>query len=120
MSPTETQQSAQAKTVDDYTRQGWALHTEGKQDAAENSFRQAISMEPKSIEGYYGLGLVLKAEDRRQDALQAFQQVISLLEDGAVSDPSRHAMLRRLSKGHINQLKEGDWNLEKEIWKKRN
>ena len=77
-------------------------------------------MEPKSIEGYYGLGLVLKAEDRRQDAVQAFQQVISLLEDGAVDDPSRHAMLRRLSMGHINQLKDGDWNLEKEIWKKRN
>jgi tetratricopeptide (TPR) repeat protein len=120
MSPTETQQTTQLKTVDDFTRQGWVLHSEGKQDAAETSFRQAVSIDPKSIEAYYGLGLVLKAEDRRQDAVQAFQQVLSLLEDGVVADPSRHAMLRRLSMGHINQLKEGDWNLEKEIWKKRN
>jgi hypothetical protein len=28
-------------------------------------------------------------------------------------------VMHRLLLGHVNQLKTGDWNLEKEIWKAR-
>ena len=66
---------------------------------------------------HIGLGLVLKTQDRRQDAILAFQNVVDLLEANPIEDRSRSQMLRRLAIGHMNQLKTGDWDLEKEIWK---
>lgn len=109
--------AAQGKTYEDYYREAWVLHSSKKdEDAAEENFRQALTLNPRSVDAYYGLGLVLKAQDRRQDAIQAFQKVIELIDAQAVEDRSRAQMLRRLSIGHMNQMKTGDWDLEKEIW----
>jgi tetratricopeptide (TPR) repeat protein len=111
--------SIQGKTYEDYYREGWTLHGSKKdEDAAEENFRQAIALSPKSVDAYYGLGLVLKAQDRRQEAIQAFQKVLDLLSANTVEDRIRSQMLHRLSIGHINQMKTGDWDLEKEIWKR--
>lgn len=108
---------AAGKTYEDYYREAWAFHGSKKdEDAAEENFRQAIALNPSSVDAYYGLGLVLKAQDRRQDAIQAFQKVVELLDAQTVGDLSRAHMLRRLSIGHMNQMKTGDWGLEKEIW----
>lgn len=119
MAPEQTSNSMQAKTYEDYYREGWSLHGSKKdEDAAEENFRQAIALNPKAVDAYYGLGLVLKAQDRRQEAILAFQQVVDLLATDIVEDRIRSQMLRRLSIGHMNQMKTGDWDLEKEIWKR--
>jgi tetratricopeptide (TPR) repeat protein len=119
MAPEQTTDSIQAKTYEDYFREGWSLHSSKKdEDAAEEDFRKALALNPKSVDAYFGLGLVLKAQDRRQDAIQAFQEVVDLLNSGTVEDRSRMQMLRRLAIGHMNQLRTGDWDLEKEIWKR--
>jgi cytochrome c-type biogenesis protein CcmH/NrfG len=119
MAPEQTAHSLQGKTYEDYYREGWTLHGSKKDEvAAEEDFRQAIALDTNSVEAYYGLGLVLKAQDRRQEAIAAFQKVVDLLEASTTDDRSRSHMLRRLSIGHMNMLKTGDWNLEKEIWQR--
>jgi tetratricopeptide (TPR) repeat protein len=119
MPPDPTTNPTQSKTYEDYYREGWSLHGSKKdEDAAEENFRKAIALNPKSVDAYYGLGLVLKTQDRRQEAIAAFQQVVDLLDANTVEDRNRSQMLHRLSIGHINKLKTGDWDLEKEIWKR--
>ena len=119
MPPEQIANSMQGKTYEDYYRDGWTLHSSKKdENAAEENFRQAIALNPKSVDAYYGLGLVLKAQDRHPEAILAFQKVVDLLEANTVEDRSRTQMLRRLSIGHMNHMKTGDWDLEKEIWKR--
>ena len=118
MTPDESPISTQPRAESDYYEQGWLLHSSRKdEDAAEENFRKAIASNPKFIDAYFGLGLVLKSQDRRQESIQAFQKVMDLLESDPLEDRSRAEMLRRLTLAHINHLKSGDWNLEKEIWK---
>ena len=119
MPPEESAKPAQLETYEDYLREGWVLHASRKnEDVAEEYFRKAAVENPSSVDALYGLGLVLKAQDRRQEALQVFQKVVELLESNAVDDRVRAGMLRRLTLGHINQIRTGDWGLEKEIWKR--
>ena len=98
-------------------REGWVLKAAGKADDAEAKFRKAISVNPESVEAHYGLALALKLQGRRQESIKSFERVIELVE-GDFPDHVRGSMLRRLSLGHINQLSSGDWNLEKEIWRR--
>jgi len=114
--PTEViQVSPNPVTAADFILQGYMLKASGKFDDAEANFRKAISLEPASVEAYYALGLVLKAEDRRQDSIMCFEKVLGLI-DADPKDAGRAHMLQRLVKAHINQLRSGDWDLEKEIW----
>lgn len=107
------------KTAQDFLRLGWTQHAgEKKYASAEESFRRAISLHPNLVDAHYALGLALKALGRNAEAIHAFQKVTSLLDDGVLEDRVRAGMLRRLAIGHRNQLEKGDWDLEKEIWKK--
>jgi tetratricopeptide (TPR) repeat protein len=118
MPPDKTIKSSPPTTEMDYYQQGWLLHSSRKdEDAAEEKFRQALDSNPKHLDAYFGLGLVLKSQDRKQESIQAFQKVLELLESDPIDDKSRSEMLRRLTLAHINRMKSGDWNLEKEIWK---
>ncbi len=98
--------------------QGWIEHSSNSNENAEMSFRKAITLDPKSIEAFYGLALVLKAQKRKKEAIQVFEQALSFLEEKILNDPSRRSMLKRIISGHINFMKDGDWNLEKEIWQR--
>ncbi len=100
----------------EFIKKGWEFKASGKFDDAEASFRKAISVDPSSVEAYYGLSLTLKSQDRRQDSIAGFEKVLELIDLG-MEDRVRGEMLRRLALAHINQLRSGDWNLEKEIWK---
>lgn len=103
--------------VEDYIDQGWSYHAQEKNEtAAEESFRNAISLNPKSIDAYYGLGLVLKAQNRKQESIDNFKKVIELIEANPTDEQSQGEMMRRLSMAHINQIESGDWGLEGEIW----
>jgi tetratricopeptide (TPR) repeat protein len=104
------------KSAEDFMKNGWIEHTSDKEPfTAEQSFRQAITINPRLVDAHYGLGLALKAQGRKKDATQAFQTVIELTNQ-EIEDRGRAEMLRRLALGHINQLNIGDWSLEKEIW----
>lgn len=102
-------------TAAEFITVGYAKKTSGSLDDAAVSFEKAIALDPDSYEAYYGLGLVQKAQDRRQDSIQSFEKVLGLLSDESI-DVARSHMLQRLVKAHINQLRSGDWDLEKEIW----
>ncbi len=115
MSETDTQN---ATAIDDLIKNAWFAHAQGDQDGAERHFRMALSQAPESVDAHYGLGLTLKAQGRKEEAIQEFQEVLRLLEGGIFDDRARTEMLQRLAKGQINFLTDGDWNLEKEIWKR--
>lgn len=103
-----------------YMRRGWAFHSRGLNEQAEVDFRKAISLAPDSVDANYVLGLVLKAQGRKEEAILAFTRTIELLDGGALEDPTRGEMLRRLARAHVNDLTIGDWNLEETIWRHRN
>lgn len=117
--PDEDRASQEPHTFSDYYRQGWLQHTAGDQEAAEASIRKALALEPDSVDACYVLGLILKSQGRKREAVETFERVLELLMRGLVSDRTRSAMLQRLTKGHINQINTGDWNLEKEIWQRK-
>ena len=99
-------------------RRGWAYHSRGRQQAAEADFRRALELDSESVDANYVLGLILKAQDRHQEAVEYFQKTIELLEEGKLENKARTEMLRRLSLGHINELRKGDWDLESEVWRR--
>jgi tetratricopeptide (TPR) repeat protein len=108
------------KKPEDYFRQGWNQHsTDNDERAAEGSFRKSISLDKNNVDAYFSLGLVQKAQGKSQEALDSFQTVLEKIEDGQIEDHVRAEMLRRLTLGHINMLKTGDWGLEEEIWQHR-
>ena len=117
MSPEEPVDSIEVKTADDLFRQGWIQHSRDKEEqAAEESFRRAITLDHNKVDAYYGLGLVQKAQGKHREAVDTFQTVVEKIESGMIDDRVRSEMLRRLTLGHINMLKSGDWGLEEEIW----
>jgi hypothetical protein len=61
--------------------------------------------------------MVLKACDRKEEATAAFRKVLDLIAVNPESHTAKSDMLRRLALGHVNEMSQGDWNLEKEIWK---
>ncbi len=104
--------------AEDFIDQGWKYHAQEKNEtAAEESFKNAISLNPESIDAYYGLGLVLKAQSRKKESIDIFNKVIKLIEAYPTDEQSQGEMMRRLSMAHINQMESGDWGLEGEIWK---
>lgn len=114
---TATEQKVPSSVVELISK-AWEMKAGGKFDDAEANFRKAISLDPTSVEAHYGLSLTLKSQDRRQESIAGFEKVLELIEQG-VEDRVRGEMLRRLTLGHINQLRNGDWALEKEIWKRK-
>lgn len=105
-------------TAEEYFNRGTAYYARKKFDLAEKDLQTSIAMNGEMVDAYYVLGMVLKAAARGQEAVQAFETVLDLLGKGLVKNSNRVAMLRRLSKGHINEIQTGDWDLEKEIWQR--
>jgi len=104
-------------TSEDFCRRGTAYYARKEYERAVNDFKTAISLDRNMVDAYYGLGIVLKASDQREEAIKAFGVVVDLVAINNEKGKVTAAMLRRLALGHVNELKEGDWNLEEEIWK---
>lgn len=102
----------------DHQLRGYALYTTGDYDGARVDFESAVSLDPNDVEALYGLGLTRKMQGDLDGSADSFNQVLELLRAGAVKDTTRAKMLERLTKGHLNIMNVGDWNLEKEIWKR--
>jgi tetratricopeptide (TPR) repeat protein len=103
-------------SAQDYFQRGMAYYARKSFPEAEQDLRQAITLDPQGIEGHYRLGMVLKALDKKEAGIQEFKTVIDLLDAQSELSPTRYQIMRRLALGHMNELAEGDWNLEKEIW----
>jgi tetratricopeptide (TPR) repeat protein len=104
------------KDSEGYMRRGWAFHAKGMQSEAEADFRQALASNADSVDANYALGLTKKAQGQNEAALEYFRKAMNLIEAGKVQEGTQPEMLRRLTLAHINELSDGDWNLEEEIW----
>lgn len=106
----------QPTTVAEFNKRGMAYYARKDYPAAIQDLEAALAKEPQNIDTLYNLGMVYKAHKLTDKAVEVFTTAIGLLESGVIADKSRTEMLRRLALGHINEIKQGDWNLEKEIW----
>lgn len=104
-------------TAQDFVRRGMAYYARKSYPEAEKDLRQAIALDAKDIEGHYRLGMVYKAMKKGEDAVREFKAVIELLDSQADLSPAKYEMMRRLALGHMNEISQGDWNLENEIWR---
>ncbi len=105
-----------AQTPADFTKRGWAYFSKQQYDLAVADFQHVLDSEATEIDTWYALGLALKSSGATTKAVSAFEKVLELI--GQVTDAQRANVLGRLTRGQINQLKTGDWNLEKEVWKR--
>jgi len=106
----------QVETSDDYTKRGWMYFSKKQFDLATEDFRHVLASETNNIDTWYALGLSLKSSGAHSKAVEAFEKVLGLVDQ--LEDKQRANILTRLSHGQINQMKTGDWNLEKEVWKR--
>jgi tetratricopeptide (TPR) repeat protein len=97
---------------------GYAFYTKGDFESAQKDFEEALVIAPNDVEAIYGLGLSYRIQGNLEKSANAFRKVLDLLGAGSVEDPTRTKMLERLAKGHLNMITKGEWDLEKEIWKR--
>lgn len=102
--------------AEEFQRRGMAYYARKQYNAAEDDLKKAIQLDDSSIDAFYSLGMVSKAMNQKDEAVEAFNQVLNLIGAKADSNKTKNHMLRRLALGHINEITQGDWNLEKEIW----
>ena len=116
--PLEPASMQEPTTADEYQKRGMAYYARKKLSHAIADLQRAIALDGNNIDAFYCLGMVLKAMHCKDESMQAFNRVIILIKERSEVGEARYGMLRRLALGHINQLTQGDWNLEKEIWKR--
>jgi tetratricopeptide (TPR) repeat protein len=116
--PMDPTSMTEPTTADDYQKRGMAYYARKQFSEAEADLKKAVSIDGKNIDSYYSLGMVLKAMNRSEDAVNAFKQVVSLIAEKTDASSVKYDMLRKLALGHINEITNGDWNLEREIWKR--
>ncbi len=95
-------------------QRGWLFFGQKNYSKALNDFSAALNHEPDNPDLLFALGLTYKSMGAVQNAVETFEKVLLHLDQYADAVEAR--MLLRMVHGHINQLKNGDWNLEKEIW----
>ncbi|MFU8771898.1 MAG: tetratricopeptide repeat protein [Anaerolineales bacterium] len=106
----------EATSRDDYMLRGWYYYSRKMNTEAEADFQEVLALDPENVDANYSLGLVFKVQGMNEKAVEYFNRAIALIEEGFIKEKARAEMLRRLSSGHINELTEGDWKLEEEIW----
>jgi tetratricopeptide (TPR) repeat protein len=106
--------SLSPKDASDFSYRGWLYYSRQGFDLAEEDFRSALDISPDNIDYLFALALTLKAAGKFDQAVKTFEKMLGLLD--TLPDKIRAHMLHRLVMGHINQIKIGNWHLEKEIW----
>jgi len=115
--PVDPNSMGEPSAVEEFQKRGMAYYARKQFKEAEADLKKAVSMDGNSIDSFYSLGMVLKAMNRKEDAVAAFKQALTLISSVADENKTKYDMLRRLALGHVNEMTQGDWNLEKEIWK---
>jgi tetratricopeptide (TPR) repeat protein len=109
---------AEPNTAKEFLNRGMVFYARKQYSEAESDMLKAISLDRNYIDAHYSLGMIHKAQDKKEEATQAFQQTLKLLDQEKNEKNSTIDMLKRLAKGHINEITLGDWDLEKEVWKR--
>jgi tetratricopeptide (TPR) repeat protein len=109
---------SEPKTAEEFFNRGMAFYARKKYGEAEDDMLKALSLDRNYIDAHYSLGMVHKAQGKKEEAIEAFQKTLNLLGDPNNEQNSKYDMLKRLAKGHINEISIGDWDLEKEVWKR--
>lgn len=115
--PVDPEEFRKPKTAQEYFNRGMAYYARKEFNEGGDDMLKAISLDRNYVDAHYGLGMILKAQNKKEEAIQAFQQVVKLLNEKEENNPSVD-MLKRLAKGHINEISQGDWDLEAEVWKR--
>ena len=115
--PLDPTQITNPTTALEYHHRGTAYYARKQYEAAVDDFKNATSLDNNMVDAHYSLGMALKALDRKEEAAAAFKKVVDLITPEMGTGKVSVDMLRRLALGHMNELTQGDWNLEKEIWK---
>jgi tetratricopeptide (TPR) repeat protein len=102
------------QSASEFLARAWLYYSRGKFDLAVQDFTRATEAASDNPETWYGLGLAHKSSGATSKAVEAFQNALNLI--GGIQEHKRASIFSRLVKGQINQLKTGDWNLEKEVW----
>jgi tetratricopeptide (TPR) repeat protein len=92
---------------------GWGYYGQKQFEEAIKEFQEALKIDANAVDAHYGLGLALKGFGSKMEAVAAFEKAAALAPQ--MPDKVRGAMLMRLAHGQINQLKKGDWDLDKEL-----
>ena len=111
-------ESIHPSTTADYVSRAWLYYAKHDYEKSIDDFYKALDSDPENVDIVFGLGIALKAADKKDKAVETFEKVLILLN--GLEDQVRARMLKRLTIGHINQIKSGDWNLEKELWQTKN
>jgi tetratricopeptide (TPR) repeat protein len=106
--------SLSPKSASDFSYRGWLYYSQKDFALAEEDFHASLDSNPDNIDDLFALGLTLKAAGKLDQAVNIFEKILGLLD--TLPDKIRAHMLHRLVMGHINQIKIGNWHLEKEIW----
>jgi len=99
---------------DELIERGWLYYSHKNYAKAEMDLLKALDETPDNPDILYALGLNYKADGNIKKAVESFTNATEFLDK--LEDHVRARMLLRLIHGQINQIKDGDWNLEKEIW----
>ncbi len=108
--------SMSASTAKEFASRGWLFYSHQKYEKAVDDFRRVLEIDKNDVDGWYGLGLSLKFAGSKVEAVESFNKVLGLIK--TLEDKQRANVLDRLVKGQINQIQTGDWDLEKEVWKR--
>jgi tetratricopeptide (TPR) repeat protein len=111
--PTEPAELSNKATAEDYVESGWQHYSKKEYFRAEANFQKALEITPNNADTMYALAMTMHASGRAPEAIQAFEKVLRMLEKTKETDPVRALMLARLSNGHINRIKTGDWKLDR-------
>jgi len=69
---------AQNQDALEYLEQGISLYGEGKIEAAEAAFRQAIELDPELAQAHANLGTVLANQNKMAEAIPEFEEAVRL------------------------------------------
>jgi tetratricopeptide (TPR) repeat protein len=105
-----------ASTTLEYNLRGWLFYSHQNYEKAVSDFRRVLKKNNNEVDAWYGLGLSLKFAGSSTEAVDAFNKVLGLIK--TMEDKQRKNVLERLAKGQVNQIQTGDWDLEKEVWKR--
>lgn len=101
------------QTAEDFAERAWQNYSRRAYEQAQADFRRSLDLNPDNADVMYALGLCLAADGKSQEAISTFDDVIEYLSNRITDETRvRYYMLIRLSRGHINRIKTGEWRLQ--------